>query len=177
MLFITGSKEKTAEVSRMLDVEQHPLDLDEIQSLDPKEIIRYKMEQAKKHLSEPFIIEDTSFYIGALDGFPGPLIKWWNKTAGPIKIGELFTGSKAYSETTFGYFDGQHEHFFTGRLDGTIVKHRTTEGYGFDIVFQPDGFDKTLAEMTADEKNRISHRGRALAKLVEYLKEKKMSLQ
>ena len=62
-------------------------------------------------------------------------------------------------------------HFFEGRVDGQILTERHTngEGFGYDPVFMPDRFAVSFAEMPLDVKNRISHRGLAVAKLVEYL--------
>jgi transcriptional regulator with XRE-family HTH domain len=57
---------------------------------------------------------------------------------------------------------------FEGRVDGKIIEHRRGEnGFGFDPVFVPDGFDRTFAEMSSDEKKKISHRGRAVAKFLQ----------
>ena len=65
--------------------------------------------------------------------------------------------------------DGE-THFFEGRVDGTIIESpRGEEGFGYDPVFVPDGFTETFAEMSAEQKNKISHRGRAMAKLIEFL--------
>ena len=62
--------------------------------------------------------------------------------------------------------------YFEGRVDGQILTERHTngEGFGYDPVFMPDRFAVSFAEMPLDVKNRISHRGQAVAKLVEYLK-------
>jgi XTP/dITP diphosphohydrolase len=62
------------------------------------------------------------------------------------------------------------EHFFEGTVEGTIRHERTgTGGFGYDPIFQPDGFDITFAEMTLEEKNMLSHRARAVEKLVAFL--------
>lgn len=63
------------------------------------------------------------------------------------------------------------ERLFEGRVEGAITEAPAGDGgFGYDPVFRPDGFDCTFAEMTAEEKNAISHRGRAVAALVDYLK-------
>ena len=63
------------------------------------------------------------------------------------------------------------ERFFEGRVDGVILTERYgKEGFGYDPIFMPDRFAVSFAEMPLEVKNRISHRGRAVAKLVEYLK-------
>ena len=59
---------------------------------------------------------------------------------------------------------------FDGTVEGKIVQaERGAAGFGYDPLFQPDGFEKTFAEMSSEEKNAISHRGRAVAKLREFL--------
>jgi len=64
--------------------------------------------------------------------------------------------------------------FFDGTVEGTI-RHETTGsgGFGYDPIFQPDGYDITFAEMTMEEKNKISHRARAMEKLILFLNNNK----
>ncbi|HEX8378404.1 MAG TPA: RdgB/HAM1 family non-canonical purine NTP pyrophosphatase [Pedobacter sp.] len=67
--------------------------------------------------------------------------------------------------------DGK-EHFFEGAVEGRIAHERSgNTGFGYDPIFIPQGYDVTFSEMTAEEKNSISHRGRAMAKLVHFLKQ------
>ena len=62
------------------------------------------------------------------------------------------------------------EHYFEGAVDGEIFTEKHGEGgFGYDPIFRPVGFDKSFAEMDMDEKNKISHRGRATQKLVDFL--------
>ena len=64
-------------------------------------------------------------------------------------------------------------HKFEGIVEGEIIRERRGgEGFGYDPIFQPDGYDKTFAELGMDIKNRISHRARAVAKLCEFLNKK-----
>jgi len=66
-----------------------------------------------------------------------------------------------------------HQFQFEGILDGQILNEKHgSGGFGYDPIFVPNGFDKTLAQMTMEEKNRISHRAKAIAKLVAFLKSK-----
>jgi len=63
------------------------------------------------------------------------------------------------------------EHLFEGVCEGEILSERHgTEGFGYDPVFRPTGFDRCFAQMSAEEKNAISHRGRATQKLAEFLR-------
>jgi XTP/dITP diphosphohydrolase len=65
------------------------------------------------------------------------------------------------------------EHLFEGIVEGEITRERSgAEGFGYDPIFRPDGYDKTFAELGADIKNQISHRARAVAKLYEFLNNK-----
>lgn len=62
------------------------------------------------------------------------------------------------------------EYLFEGTVDGSIIPNgRGEEGFGYDPIFQPNGYERTFAEMNLEEKNRISHRGRAIAQLSEFL--------
>ncbi|MEO6151187.1 MAG: non-canonical purine NTP diphosphatase [Mucilaginibacter sp.] len=66
-------------------------------------------------------------------------------------------------------WDGE-EHFFEGTVEGTIRHEKSgTGGFGYDPIFQPNGYDITFAEMTMEEKNRISHRARAMDGLLKFL--------
>lgn len=79
---------------------------------------------------------------------------------------------RARFRTVISLIEGGEEHLFEGIVEGRIIDHESgSEGFGYDPLFVPDGFDRTFAEMTADVKNEISHRGRAVRKLVAYLHE------
>lgn len=80
---------------------------------------------------------------------------------------------RARFRTVISLIEGGEEHLFEGIFEGRIIDHESgEEGFGYDPLFVPDGFDRTFAEMTAEEKNAVSHRGRAVRKLVAYLHEK-----
>jgi XTP/dITP diphosphohydrolase len=66
---------------------------------------------------------------------------------------------------------GGREHLFEGEVEGAIAHQRSGKsGFGYDPIFIPQGYDVTFSEMTSDEKNSISHRGRAMTKMVDFLK-------
>lgn len=167
--FITGNKGKLIEVQSILgDVTALDIDLAEIQSLDAHEIIRAKLDEARRHHNGRLIVEDTSLYFEALNGLPGPLIKWFMKTIGNDGLAEIvssFENNKAEAKTIIGYSNSEGKiSFFEGSIKGSIVSPRGT-GFGWDPIFLPDGYTKTFGEMTAEEKNRISMRKIALEKL------------
>ena len=92
--------------------------------------------------------------------------------AGLHKLLADFEDKSAYALCIFGYSSGEEGskvETFPGRCDGKIVSPRGPTDFGWDPCFQPDGFDQTYAEMEKETKNSISHRGRALEKLKEYL--------
>ncbi|EHQ25745.1 non-canonical purine NTP diphosphatase [Mucilaginibacter paludis] len=77
---------------------------------------------------------------------------------------------KARFRTVISLLWNGEEYFFDGTVEGTIRTERSgSKGFGYDPIFQPDGYDITFAEMSMEEKNSISHRGRAVEKMVEFL--------
>jgi non-canonical purine NTP pyrophosphatase (RdgB/HAM1 family) len=174
--FITGNKNKVAEVQAMLpNIEQLDIDLPEIQDIDAKKIVREKLREAINHAKGEFIIEDTSFYLECLHGLPGPLIKWFLQTIGPdglARIADTSGNKRAEARTIIGYARNHDEiYFFEGAIAGTVVTPRGENGFGWDVVFMPDGYQKTFAEMGREEKNNISMRRIALDKLREFLEQ------
>ncbi len=174
LYFITGNKGKFEEAKAILgEVEQLDIDLPEIQSIESKEIIKAKLEEALAHQEGNFIVDDNSFSFNCLGGLPGPLIKWFLKTIGNEGLFNLVNklgDNKAEAKTTIGYAKNHDEiYFFEGSIKGKIVSPRGEYGFGWDPIFQPDGFEKTFAEMTVEEKSKISMRRIALNKLKDFL--------
>lgn len=171
LLFVTGNEHKFREFVSVLghDLHQHPINLLEIQGTS-EEIVRHKAEQAFAELEEPCLVEDTALSFHAWNGLPGPYIKDFNKKIGVERYYGILGEDKRASVSCFiAYHDGKAVHVFEGRVDGTIVPARAENGFDFDRVFVPEGFDKTYSEMSTEEKNSISHRGRALEKLKAFL--------
>lgn len=178
LYFITANKNKFVEVKTILgEVEQLDIDLPEIQEIDPKKIIKAKLNTALKHKKGGFIVEDTGLYFDGLNGLPGPLIKWFLKTIGNQGLYDLLAhlgNRSAIAKTVIGYAESLHKiYFFEGEVRGKIVAPRGRSNFGvfgWDPIFQPDGHNKTFAEMSREEKNAISHRRLALNKLKKFLK-------
>lgn len=175
LFFITGNEHKVREVQRILpDVESIALELQEIQELDPLKIIADKLRQAAEQRDGTFFVEDSSLHLECLGGFPGPLIKWLLQAVGHSGIAVLvqkYGNTRATVKTIIGYSDRRDIHFFVGELHGSIVPPRGKEGFGWDPIFQPDGFQKTIGEMTPEEKARISMRAKALLALKKHLEQ------
>ncbi|MDD9953960.1 MAG: non-canonical purine NTP pyrophosphatase [Candidatus Woesearchaeota archaeon] len=170
--FITSNTKKFEEAKAILpSLEQKQLDLPEIQDTNPEKVVGAKLKAALKHCDE-VVVEDTSLHMDCLGGLPGPFIKHFLETIGPdglFELAEKLGNNKAQGKAIFGYGKGNELHFFEGIVEGTIVKRRVADGFGWDLVFQPDGESKTFAEMTVEEKNKISHRKKAAEKLREFL--------
>jgi non-canonical purine NTP pyrophosphatase (RdgB/HAM1 family) len=177
ILFITGNKDKLREVRSLIPtVQGMDMDLTEIQEIDAHKIITAKLAEAQKHQSSAtFIVEDTSLYLDAMNGLPGPLVKWFVKAVGIegiYKLTESFRSTRATARTLIGYADEDSTvHFFEGSIEGMLVPPRGTDGFGWDAIFQPDGYEKTFAEMTTEEKSQCSMRKRAVEGLLQYLEQ------
>lgn len=174
LIFVTGNEHKLTEARAILNfqIESSPLDLDEIQSIQIEDVIEDKAKRAYEILKRPLIVEDVGLYIEQWDNFPGALIKWVNK-----HLGAKFIASKLDVDKTrnviakcgIGYHDGEKVHTFIGEVKGTIAKEPQGEsGFGFDPIFIAEGYDKSMAELGKDEKNKISWRALAFNKLKEF---------
>lgn len=174
MYFITGNAGKFREASQFIpSLEQLDIDLTEPQSLDPREVIEFKLQEARKHHDGEFIVEDTSLYLSGLNGFPGPLIKWMLKSVGQEGIFNLcrdIHNMHAQVKTVIGYSDEQGAiQYFEGDVSGVIVLPAGDGGFGWDQIFKPYGFEETFAEMGDDYKKEFSMRALAFKKLQKYL--------
>ncbi len=174
MYFLSWNAHKFAEMRLLLpELEQVDIHLPEIQSLDPKEIILHKLEAGMVQLpGQKLIVEDTSLVIEWRNGLPGPLIKRFLQEVKDIGIWKMvknFPDKKALGRSMIGYFDGEKTHFFEGIIEGQIVEPTIISPFGWDALFLPDGYDKTFAHMTKEEKNQISHRARSMQKFMEFL--------
>jgi XTP/dITP diphosphohydrolase len=123
--------------------------------------------------------DDSGLEIEALNGEPGVYSARYagehgNHAANIDKVLTAMKGiinRKANFRTIISLIWNGEEHFFEGVINGTIRNERSgTEGFGYDPIFQPDDYDKTFAEMTLVEKNKISHRALAMADLLDFLK-------
>ncbi len=174
--FITSNEGKFNEALRLLpNLKKLSIDLPEIQELDSRVIIKEKLFEALKISNDEFIVDDTGLHLECLNGFPGPLIKWLLKSIGDKGIYELcerLGNNKAIAKTIIGYANNKELRFFESTLSGVIVKPRGINGFGWDSIFKPDGYNKTLAEMDVNERNSIKMRAKALMKLKDYLSKK-----
>ncbi|GAA5846540.1 hypothetical protein JCM9279_006732 [Rhodotorula babjevae] len=189
ILFVTGNANKLKEVRAILlasaqssgapapfTVESQDLDLPEIQGTT-QEVARAKVSAAADAIGGPCITEDTALGFEALGGLPGPFIKYFMKSVGHEGLNNMLAGfpsKRATAICTFAYSAGPGSEpiIFEGRTEGKIVPARGPTNFGWDPVFEPEeGNGQTYAEMDGAEKNKISHRYRALEKLRVFLGE------
>ena len=125
--------------------------------------------------------DDTGLEVEALNGKPGVYTaRYAGEECDSVKnmkklLAELDGQSnrKARFRTVICLISGGVEHLFEGVVNGTITTSFSgTEGFGYDPIFMPDGENRTFAEMPLTEKNKISHRGRAVSELVKFLHNK-----
>jgi non-canonical purine NTP pyrophosphatase (RdgB/HAM1 family) len=163
--FITGNQNKANFLMKYLGVpvNHHKLELEEIQSLELDDIVDHKLMQAYEAIEGPVIVEDVGLSFKALGGkLPGAFTKWFLEevgTEGLCRMLDSYESRAALAQICYGYYDGQHLHFFEGEVEGTIAGNpRGTNGFGWDSIFIPRGTDKTLAEMDDKETERFSLR-------------------
>ncbi|REF37655.1 RdgB/HAM1 family non-canonical purine NTP pyrophosphatase [Thermasporomyces composti] len=142
---------------------------------------RLKAQAAVRHTNLPSLADDSGLCVDAMNGMPGVLsARWAGRQPGRPREYELLLdqladvpderrGAAFVASVVLVLPDGT-EHVAEGRLTGRIAREpRGQGGFGYDPVFIPDGESRTLAEMTPEEKDAISHRGRALRRIAPIL--------
>ena len=181
LYFVTSNAEKFREIHRTLEdcaavtLERVSLDVPEIQALDPAEVAAYKARAAYAELRSGWVlVEDTGLGVDVWNGYPGALIKWLTGAVGEEGLCrqlDAWEDRSATATVVLCLFDGQTARTFIGQTHGTITQApRGTFGFGWDSIFQPDGYTRTYGEMPREQKMGISMRARALAKLRDYLR-------
>ena len=134
-----------------------------------------KAETISEYTGMPCLADDSGLCVDALDGRPGVYSARYaadNNARINKLIGELRESGKADWSAHFSCvlalkIPHQKTKFFEGRVDGKIIENRRgSEGFGYDPVFVPDGYERTFAEMSKEEKAKISHRGKALLQFI-----------
>jgi len=126
----------------------------------------------------PLLADDSGLFIDALKGFPGVYSAYVYKTIGCDGILTLMEKEEARGarfECVLGFAEpGKDPVLFKGISKGTISRSkRGDEGFGYDPIFIPEGGERTFAEVPMGEKNRVSHRGRALENFFKFIEEER----
>lgn len=185
LVFVTHNQHKAKEVADILGDRFELLTLDDINFTDEipetgntlEENALQKARYFYERTGENCFADDTGFEVEALDGQPGVKSARFasdhdfNKNM--LKVLELMqnkTNRKARFRTVVALILDGKEYLFEGTVQGSVTQQpRGNSGFGYDPIFLPDGYDKTFAQMTLEEKNKISHRARAMARLAQFL--------
>lgn len=188
LIFASHNKGKIAEIKQILSpfnikvISSDDIDLPDVEETGTtfEENAVLKALSIAKLKNVPCLADDSGLCVNALDGRPGVYSARYAPNRDFDKAMDMLLkeieDTKSSDRSAYfacvlvlGYPDGTYKSF-EGRVDGIIIKQKQgTSGFGFDPVFAPLGYDKTFAELGAEIKNKISHRGRALEKFTEYL--------
>jgi len=187
LVFATNNRHKLEEVAAKIDGNIQLLTLEDIGCTEDiaetgttfKENASIKSHYVYEKYGLNCFGDDSGLEVEALNGEPGVYSARYAGEHGnhAANIDKLLANlspvknRRARFITMISLLWNGKEHFFEGSLEGTIRRERSgSAGFGYDPIFQPDGYDITFAEMSLEEKNKISHRGRAVEKLVAFLK-------
>ncbi len=186
LVFATNNENKIKEIKLALGHKFEILSLKDINCTEElpetQKTLQGNALQKAKHVFDNYNVncfaDDTGLVIEALNGEPGVYSARYageenNAENNMLKVLTNLknkTNRNAYFETSIALIIDGVEHHFKGKAEGTILEEKSgAEGFGYDPIFKPNGFDRTFAEMTMEEKNNISHRGKAFAKMISFL--------
>jgi XTP/dITP diphosphohydrolase len=187
LVFATNNAHKLAEVRAILEPEFEIISLSELgctddipetaNTLEGNALLKAQYIQQK--FGVDCFADDTGLEIDALGGEPGVYSARYagegnNACENMCKVLRLLGDNpnrKACFRTVIALLQGEKQVLFEGRIDGDIATNpRGNSGFGYDPIFVPEGYLVSFAELSSEEKNRISHRALAVEKLVEHLK-------
>lgn len=173
--FCSSNSAKQTEFSRILgiELERVHVPLEEIQTLDTVAVCHLKAIDAFTKIGRPVVVDDTGFGLVALRGFPGALVTWAIDSSGSEILYRMLpkgASNAAIITTAIGFANEKGVEVFRGIVDGIVLETpRGHGGFGFDDVFVPNGYNRSLAEMTNEEKDVISPRSIALCAFKNFL--------
>lgn len=186
IVFATNNAHKLTEIRKIMGQEWRVLSLAEIgceaDIAETAETLQgnaeIKARYVKEHFGYDCFADDTGLLVDALNGAPGVYsARYAGAECDSAKNMALLlenlkgeTNRKAHFSTVIALIIGEELKFFEGRVDGEILETAEGDkGFGYDPIFRPEGYDGSFATMSGDKKNAISHRGRATAKLIQFL--------
>lgn len=190
LVFATSNKGKYDEVKKMMPRNINLLSLNDLNFTDDIQETGKTLKQNAKIKSD-FIFnnfgincfaDDSGLEIDSLNGMPGVYSarfagKTCNSNDNIEKVWKLLTGhnnTDAKFKSILSLNIDGNTFFFEGKIDGKIIfNKRGTNGFGYDSIFIPNGYNKTFAELNSVEKNEISHRSKALKRLIIFLDKQK----
>ncbi|MCB0835917.1 MAG: non-canonical purine NTP diphosphatase [Bacteroidetes bacterium] len=186
ILFGTNNQNKLQEIRQILDEKYEVLSLKDLgKQMDVEETETtlegnaiLKATTYYHHTGIPCFADDTGLEVEALNGAPGVYSARYagencsyddnvNKMLREM-IGK--ENRKAQFRTVIAFYDGSQTLTFDGIVNGQIIQERRgTNGFGYDPIFLPEGYQETFAELSSEVKNSISHRGKAVRKFAEFI--------
>jgi len=190
LLFATNNKHKIREISDLLDDRFKILGLSDVNITGDipedaetlAENALFKAKYVHNRTGMNVFADDTGLEVDALGGAPGVYSARYagegrsfddniNKLLAEMHGAE---NRRARFRTVIALILDGTEYFFEGAVEGEIItERRGNGGFGYDPVFLADGYDRTFAEIPLSEKNKISHRARAMRKLLEFLTDRR----
>ena len=185
IVFATNNSHKLDELRKLTEGKIEILSLNDINchhdipetadTLEGNALIKARW--VKERYGYDCFADDTGLEVDALGGAPGVMSARYagdghdSQANMKLLLANLdgISDRTARFRTVIALIEGEKETMMDGVVDGVITEKPSGEnGFGYDPIFRPEGYEVTFAEMGADEKNKISHRGRAVAKLMEY---------
>ncbi|MGL4292621.1 MAG: non-canonical purine NTP diphosphatase [Bacteroidales bacterium] len=187
LVFATNNQHKLKEVKELVGDRFRILSLEEIGCLEDipetAETLEGNALIKARHVKEKYgydcFADDTGLEIAALNNAPGVYSARYagedkDPKANMCRVLDELAGKsqrEARFRTVIAFSFGEKEMLFEGIVNGEIAETESGyEGFGYDPIFVPEGYEVTFAEMPSQEKNRISHRGRAVRAFIDYLK-------
>ncbi len=180
VFFVTGNEDKFKEAKATLEKAGVELKKSEIEIVEKKfptekEVSMGKALAALRELKAPLIVEDTGIYFGAYENFPGPNANVVFKGIGYDGLLKLLEGKsrKAFFRTSVCFIQPNcNPVCFIGECPGKIADNVSDViSFAYDAIFIPDGDKRTFSEMTKEEKEKFSHRRKAMEEFARWLKE------
>ena len=184
LVFATNNAHKLEEVAAILGDAYQLLSLREIGcDVDIPETAEtfagnamLKAQFIKEHFGYDCFADDSGLEVDALNGEPGVYSARYSGGGSDANMDKLLHNLTGKSErgaqfrTVIALLIGDDTQLFEGIVRGTIIEERRgAEGFGYDPIFVPDGYDLTFAQLGGEIKNRISHRAKAVEQLAQYL--------
>lgn len=177
LVLVTQNKHKLAELRPLFQrfgvaFETTDLEKHEIRSNDVSKVALEAAKHAYAILKKPVVVDDTGLFITALEGFPGAYPGYVLDTIGKegiLKLMNEIENRNAKFVTAVGFVNESQSMTFMGEMEGTIAETIMGEGgFGYDPIFIPTGLSVTYAQLSFNEKVKISHRTKAFTQFLEW---------
>jgi non-canonical purine NTP pyrophosphatase (RdgB/HAM1 family) len=154
------------------------INLDEIQSSNPEDVISHKLSQAFSKIQSPCFVMDTSLYISCFNEFPWPMIKFFFEKVGVdfvSNISVLLKNNKAVQENILWFYNGENSYFFRAKTEWYISSSPKWEnGFWWDRIFIPNGSQRTYSEMDFIEKQTFAPNWVIFSQFLDFLSKHKI---